>query len=82
MAGGTPCIPPLEGGLFAGVVVVTFTDTVGCDGGSNGKDPCRDMIGSRAATRAASSGPVLVADWFTSIGTAVFGPQVCCDCTD
>lgn len=62
--------------------MVTFTDMVGCDGGSKGKDPCRDMIGSRAATRAASSGPVLVANLSTSIGTAVFGPQVCCDCTD
>lgn len=60
MASGTPHMPLLEGGLFIGVVVVTFTDIVGCDGGSKGKEPCRDIMGSRAAARTSSSESVWI----------------------
>ena len=55
--GGTPRIPPIEGGFEAGAVVVTFTDMVGGAGGSSGKDPCKLTIGSSAAAKASSSGP-------------------------
>ena len=49
-------MPPL-GGMFTGVVVVTFTDIMGCIGGSSGSGPCKDTMGSRVATSTLSSSP-------------------------
>lgn len=54
--GCTPRIPPLEGVFCVGVIVVTFADMMGCVGGSRGRGPCKDTMGSRAAARASSSG--------------------------
>ena len=57
IAGGTPLIPPFEGGLVIGAIVVTFTDmTGGCDGRSSGTNPCNDAIGSSAVAMASTSG--------------------------
>lgn len=74
MVGGTPRIPPLGGGGFAGVVVVTFTDIVGCAGGSRGSEPCRDTTGLRVAGNASSRGPGIASDSL-SAGIAVSGPH-------
>ena len=38
------------------MVVVAFTDIVGCIGGSRGSDPCKDTMGARVAARALSRG--------------------------
>lgn len=76
MVGGTPLIPPFEGVFCAGIVVVMFTDIAGCVGGSNGKGPCKDTMGSRVAANASLSGPSIATGWSLSTGMAVFGPQV------
>ena len=72
MVGGTPHIPPLEGGRLAGVVVVTFTDIVG---GSRGSGPCKDTTGSRVFANASSRGPS-TAICLSLMGSLVVGPQV------
>ena len=74
MVGGTPRIPPLAEGGFVGVVVVMFTDIVGCIGGSRGSEPCRDITGSRVAASASSRGPGSAIS-LSSTGTAVSGPH-------
>lgn len=72
---GTPLIPLLGGGGFAGVVVVTFTDIIGCVGGSRGSDPCKDTTGPRVVASASSRGPGSAMGCSSSAGTAVFGPH-------
>ena len=76
MVGGTPLIPPFEGVFCASIVVVMFTDIAGCVGGSNGKGPCKDTMGSRVAANASLSGPSFATGWSSSTGMAVFSPQV------
>ena len=73
MMGGTLHIPPFEGMLWIGVVVITFTDIVG---GSNGNDPCRDMTGSSVAANALSRGPGTAIVCSLLMGVSVSGPQV------
>lgn len=75
IVGGTPLIPPLDGGGFTGVVVVTFTDIIGCIGGSRGSDPCKDTTGLRVVASALSRGPGSAMGCSSSTGTAVFGPH-------
>ena len=72
--GGTPLIPPLAGGFIARVVVVMFTD-MGF-GGSSGKGPCKDTIGSSVAANVSSRGPGAAIGWSLLSGIAVAGPQV------
>ena len=74
MVGGTLHIPLLDKGGFAGVVVVMFTDIIGCVGGSRGNEPCKDTTGSRVAANASSRGPG-AAIGSSSAGTAVSGPH-------
>lgn len=73
--GGTPLIPPLDGGFTAGVAVVTFTDIVFGSGGSRGSDPCSDTTGSSVAANALSSGHGTAIVCLLSLGMAVVGPQ-------
>ena len=75
IVGGTPCILPLGKGGFAGIVVVTFTDIVGCVGGSRGSEPCKDTMGPRVAASASSRGPGAAMGCSSSAGTAVSGPH-------
>ena len=56
IVGGTPRIPPFEGMVGTGAVVVTFTDMVSW-GGSRGSDPCKVTIGPSASAKTSSSGP-------------------------
>lgn len=82
MARGTPLIPPFKGAFCMGVAVVTFTDIVGCVGGSSGSVPCKDTMGSRVAASASSSGPGSTIARSSLICSVVSGPQVTWGCSD
>lgn len=75
IVGGTPHIPLLDAGGFAGMVVVTFTDIVGYVGGSRGRDPCNDTTGASVSANASLRGSGSAIGSLSSAGTVVSGPH-------